>query len=286
MSNVQGILFLTAAMLLFAIEDTLIKLLTGTFAQWQIIAMLGIGGAAVFGVFANVKGRLQISELLSSPVLMARSLAEAAAAGAYVISLSKVDLSVTAAVFQATPLAITFGAAVFLKESVGWRRWSAIIIGFAGVLIIIRPGFDGFQPAALWSLVAVAAVAARDLLTRFIPASTQSTAVAFYAFLTLAIIGIPLTLLTSEFRPLTGNSIYLVPLAVLFGTAGYYAIVNAMRAGDVSAIMPFRYTRLIFSIILGMIVFSESLDVFTIVGASIIIATGLFTFWRENRLRR
>ena len=286
MSNVQGILFLTAAMLLFAIEDTLIKLLTGTFAQWQIIAMLGIGGAAVFGVFANVKGRLQTSELLSSPVLMARSLAEAAAAGAYVISLSKVDLSVTAAVFQATPLAITFGAAVFLKESVGWRRWSAIIIGFAGVLIIIRPGFDGFQPAALWSLVAVAAVAARDLLTRFIPASTQSTAVAFYAFLTLAIIGIPLTLLTSEFRPLTGNSIYLVPLAVLFGTAGYYAIVNAMRAGDVSAIMPFRYTRLIFSIILGMIVFSESLDVFTIVGASIIIATGLFTFWRENRLRR
>jgi len=286
MNNVQGILFLTAAMLLFAIEDTLIKLLTGTFAQWQIIAMLGIGGAAVFGVFANVKGRLQISELLSSPVLMARSLAEAAAAGAYVISLSKVDLSVTAAVFQATPLAITFGAAVFLKESVGWRRWSAIIIGFAGVLIIIRPGFDGFQPAALWSLVAVAAVAARDLLTRFIPASTQSTAVAFYAFLTLAIIGIPLTLLTSEFRPLTGNSIYLVPLAVLFGTAGYYAIVNAMRAGDVSAIMPFRYTRLIFSIILGMIVFSESLDVFTIVGASIIIATGLFTFWRENRLRR
>ena len=286
MNNVQGILFLTAAMLLFAIEDTLIKLLTGTFAQWQIIAMLGIGGAAVFGVFANVKGRLQTSELLSSPVLMARSLAEAAAAGAYVISLSKVDLSVTAAVFQATPLAITFGAAVFLKESVGWRRWSAIIIGFAGVLIIIRPGFDGFQPAALWSLVAVAAVAARDLLTRFIPASTQSTAVAFYAFLTLAIIGIPLTLLTSEFRPLTGNSIYLVPLAVLFGTAGYYAIVNAMRAGDVSAIMPFRYTRLIFSIILGMIVFSESLDVFTIVGASIIIATGLFTFWRENRLRR
>ena len=286
MNNVQGILFLTAAMLLFAIEDTLIKLLTGTFAQWQIIAMLGIGGAAVFGVFANVKGRLQISELLSSPVLMARSLAEAAAAGAYVISLSKVDLSVTAAVFQATPLAITFGAAVFLKESVGWRRWSAIIIGFAGVLIIIRPGFDGFQPAALWSLVAVAAVAARDLLTRFIPASTQSTAVAFYAFLTLAIIGIPLTLLTSEFRPLTGNSIYLVPFAVLFGTAGYYAIVNAMRAGDVSAIMPFRYTRLIFSIILGMIVFSESLDVFTIVGASIIIATGLFTFWRENRLRR
>ena len=286
MSNVQGILFLTAAMLLFAIEDTLIKLLTGTFAQWQIIAMLGIGGAAVFGVFANVKGRLRISDLLSSPVLMARSLAEAAAAGAYVISLSKVDLSVTAAVFQATPLAITFGAAVFLKESVGWRRWSAIIIGFAGVLIIIRPGFDGFQPAALWSLVAVAAVAARDLLTRFIPASTQSTAVAFYAFLTLAIIGLPLTLLTSEFRPLTGSSVYLVPLAVLFGTAGYYAIVNAMRAGDVSAIMPFRYTRLIFSIILGMIVFSESLDVFTIVGASIIIATGLFTFWRENRLRR
>ncbi len=286
MNNVNGILLLTAAMLFFAVEDTFIKLLTSSFAQWQIITMLGIGGSLVFGVLANIKGRLNLRELFSSKVLLARSLAETVAAGAYVISLSKVDLSVTAAVFQATPLAITFGAAVFLKEPVGWRRWSAIAVGFIGVLIVIRPGFDSFQPAALWSLVAVAAVAARDLLTRFVPKSVPSISVAFFAFFTLAIVGAPITLLTAEFTPLSGSAMYLMPLAVLFGASGYYAIVAAMRGSDASAIMPFRYTRLIFSIILGMIVFSESLDTMTIIGSTIIIATGLFTFWRENRLRR
>ena len=286
MNNINGILLITAAMLFFAVEDTFIKLLTGIFSQWQIIAMLGIGGSLVFGIFANITGRIHFRDLLTSKVLLARSLSEAIAAGAYVISLSRVDLSVTAAVFQATPLAVTLGAAVFLKEPVGWRRWSAIVIGFAGVLIIIRPGFDDFQPAALWSLVAVAAVAARDLLTRFVPENVQSTSVAFFAFFSLAVVGIPLTFLTAGFSPLEGRSLYLVPLAVLTGTVGYYAIVRAMRTGDVSAIMPFRYTRLIFSIILGMIVFSESLDSWTIVGSLIIIATGLFTFWRENKLRR
>ncbi len=286
MNNVQGILFLTAAMLLFAVEDTFIKILTDSFAQWQIIAMLGLGGSLIFGLLANLHGRIRFRDLLSSKVLLARSLAEAMAAGSYVISLSAVDLTVTAAVFQATPLAITFGAAVFLKEPVGWRRWSAIVIGFIGVLIIIRPGVDGFQPAALWALVAVAAVAARDLLTRFVPKDVQSTSVAFFAFFTLFIIGVPITFLTAEFRPLSGTSIYLVPLAVIFGAGGYYAIVTAMRGADASAIMPFRYTRLLFSIALGIIVFSESLDTPTIVGSLIIIATGLFTFWRKNRLRR
>ncbi len=286
MNNVHGILFLTAAMLLFAVEDTFIKILTNSFAQWQIIAMLGLGGSLIFGLLANLNGRIHFRDLLASKVLIARSLAEAMAAGSYVISLSAVDLTVTAAVFQATPLAITFGAAVFLKEPVGWRRWSAIVIGFFGVLIIIRPGVDGFQPAALWALVAVAAVAARDLLTRFVPKDVQSTSVAFFAFFTLFIIGVPITFLTAEFRPLSGTSIYLVPLAVIFGAGGYYAIVTAMRGADASAIMPFRYTRLLFSIALGIIVFSESLDTPTIVGSLIIIATGLFTFWRENRLRR
>lgn len=286
MTTKNGILLLTIAMLFFAIEDTFIKLLTGRFSQWQIIAMLGLGGSLVFGVFASLKGRINFRDILTSKVLFARSIAEAAAAAAYVISLSKVDLLVTAAVFQATPLAITFGAAVFLKEDVGWRRWSAIIVGFIGVLIIIRPGLDGFQPASLWSLVAVAAVAARDLLTRSIPSSIPSTSVAFFAFFTLMVIGGPLAISTGGFQPLSGNSLVFVPLAVLFGTGGYYAIVAAMRSGDVSAIMPFRYTRLIFSIMLGMLVFSESLDLMTVVGSFIIIVTGLFTFWRERIRQR
>ncbi|MDG2340036.1 MAG: DMT family transporter [Paracoccaceae bacterium] len=286
MTTKNGILLLTIAMLFFAIEDTFIKLLTGRFSQWQIIAMLGLGGSLVFGVFASLKGRINFRDILTSKVLFTRSIAEAAAAAAYVISLSKVDLLVTAAVFQATPLAITFGAAVFLKEDVGWRRWSAIIVGFIGVLIIIRPGLDGFQPASLWSLLAVAAVAARDLLTRSIPSSIPSTSVAFFAFFTLMVIGGPLAISTGGFQPLSGNSLVFVPLAVLFGTGGYYAIVAAMRSGDVSAIMPFRYTRLIFSIMLGMLVFSESLDLMTVVGSFIIIVTGLFTFWRERIRQR
>src|SRR6056297_692826 len=187
MNNLRGILLITAAMAAFSIEDSFIKFLTASLPQGQVLGMLGLGGALVFFVLALRNRTNVFARSAFKPVLVWRTLSEGLAATFFVLSLSLVPLSTVAAVFQATPLAITLGAALFMGEDVGWRRWSAIIVGFIGVMIIIRPGLEGFQPASLMVLIAVFAIAARDLLTRLVPAETSSTVVSFWGFFILFI---------------------------------------------------------------------------------------------------
>ena len=206
---------------------------------------------------------------------------------AFATALSLVDISIVAAVFQATPLVITMGAALFLGEDVGWRRWSAIAIGFVGVLMIIRPGLQGFEPAALFVLISVLAVSARDLITRRIDGTVASTVVSFQGFAALIPAGIILLLVTNSApTAMSGFEAAMMLGAMVFGALAYYGIVQAMRIGDASAVTPFRYTRLLFSLMVGIFVFKERPDLMTVLGATLIIATGLYTFLREQRLAR
>lgn len=272
MSNLNGIFFITFAMAAFALEDAIIKMMTGTYSQWQVIAMLGIGASFAFVAIATIRGIALFKRSYLSYALAIRSLMEGASAVTFFTALSKLDLSLTAAIFQATPLATTFAAAIFLKEDVGWRRWSAIGFGFIGVMIIIRPGFAGFEPAAFWPLITVSTIVVRDLLTRRIPKETPTTVVGFYSFVVLSVIGV-IGVTFTGFAPIEGNTRFLLPIAVLLGTLGYMAIVQGFRTGDVSLIMPFRYSRLIFSIALGMLIFSERPDNLTLFGSAIIVAS-------------
>jgi drug/metabolite transporter (DMT)-like permease len=196
-----------------------------------------------------------------------------------------VPLSTVAAIFQVTPLVITMGAALFLGEQVGWRRWSAIFVGFIGVLIIIRPGFSGFNTSVLFVLISVLGVSARDLITRRLPANIASTIISFQAFTSVFVAGTILLIMSSD--TLVSVSIleggYFLG-GIIFGVAGYYGIVAAMREGDAAVVTPFRYTRLLFSIVIGVIIFNERPDSLTLLGSTIVIGTGLFTFFRERRL--
>jgi len=287
LDNLRGILFILLAMFAFTVEDVFIKQLSGTIAVGQILMLIGIGSAAIFTVAALLRRkRLFAREAWRGPFLW-RMLAEACAAMAFATSLSLVDISVVAAVFQATPLAITLGAALFLGEEVGWRRWSAILVGFLGVLLIIRPGLAGFEPEALLVVVAVVFVAARDLITRRIDATVDSTVVSFQAFATLVIAG-PLLLLATggQVRPMDGSETAMIIGALIFSAIGYYGIVAGMRIGEAAVVTPFRYTRLLFSIIAGVLVFNERPDALTLIGACLIIATGLYTVLRERKLAR
>ncbi|MBU2982790.1 DMT family transporter [Lentibacter algarum] len=286
MNNLRGILLITLAMAAFAIEDSFIKALSGTVSRGQILLMLGAGGALVFFLLALRKGENVIAKNTFSKALIWRTLSESVAALFFITSLSLLPLSTVAAVFQATPLAITLGAALFMGEQVGWRRWSAIIVGFIGVLIIIRPGFEGFQPASLFVIITVFAIAARDLLTRLIPEGTSSTVVSFYGFLSLVIASPALLAVSAAPRALAGFELGYILAAICFGVVGYYMIVAAMRTGDTASIMPFRYTRLIFSIILGAVFFRESPDALTYLGSAIVIGSGLYTFLRERQLAK
>jgi len=284
LQNLRGILLVLFAMAAFAIEDALVKLMTATMPVGQTLAAVGLGGMVAFFVAAGPGGRAWIVRALKEKQVLWRTGAEAISAVSFVTALSLIPLSTVAAVFQATPLAVTAGAAIFMGERVGWRRWTAVVVGFLGVLIIIRPGMEGFRPETVFVLVSVATIALRDLVTRRVPAVVPSVAVAFHGFAAATLAG--LVLLAVGPAPMRPESVDLVRLgfAIVAATTGYYAIVAAMRGADASALMPFRYSRLVFSLSIGMLVFAERPDALTLTGAGVIIAAAFYTYLRERKI--
>lgn len=287
MNNLHGIILIIVSMAFFAIEDMFIKQLSGGLPVWQILAVLGAAGSLILWGAALVQRQNVFAPEAWKPVLILRTLCDGASAMSFATALSLVDLSTVAAVFQTTPLAVTMGAAVFFKEQVGWRRWSAVAVGFSGVLLIIRPGMAGFDPAALLVLLAVLTIAARDLLTRIVDVTVPSTVMSFQGFVALLIAAAGLSVITPSAAVLPQTSDWqMLAGAVLTGIIGYSALVVAMRVGEASVVTPFRYSRLLFSIAAGVFMFGERPDALTLLGSSLIIGSGLYTFLRERRLAR
>jgi len=277
---------MTLAMAGFAFEDLFIKLLSESLPVSQILIILGLNGGAVFFIIALIKGESIFQKnLLTAPVII-RTLGELFAALFFVSAIALTPLSSASSILQATPLMVTMGAALFFREKVGWRRWSAVFIGFIGVLLILRPGFDSFMPASLLAVISTIFLAARDLATRAMKVEVSTTIVSMYAFLACAVAGvIALPFYPSLKIPSSTSVTYLVS-ATLFGVIAYYAVVLATRIGDVSIIAPFRYSRLVFAMLLSIAILKERPDVVTYTGAAIIVLSGVYTFARENKLRK
>ena len=284
MENLRGILFMILAMAGFALEDLFIKLLSSHLPVSQILITLGFSGAAVFLIIALLTHEpILHRSLLTKPVII-RTLCELFAALFFVSALALTPLSSVVSILMATPLMVTIGAAVFFREKVGWRRWGAVMIGFCGVLLILRPGFDSFMPASLLAVIATVFIAVRDLVTRTMRFEISTTTVSMYAFFACGISGfIAIPFYSVMVIPSSTEIMYLIS-ATFIGVIGYYAIVLATRNGDVSVISPFRYSRLVFAMILAIIILSERPDFLTLSGAVIIVLSGVYTFIRENKL--
>jgi drug/metabolite transporter (DMT)-like permease len=287
MNNFKGILLMLIAMAGFTMEDLFMKKLSVNLSTGQILITLGFGSSLVFALMAKSKGYKLTAKIFWSKGMLIRQFAEGIAAVAFITSLTLIPLSTVAAVFQATPLVITMGAALFLGEAVGWRRWLAIIVGLIGVLIIIRPGLNSFDPNVGYVLIAVLFVTVRDLITRKLPMNVPSTIVSFQAFASLIIAGGILIFLSDQkIVSLDENQIYFVLGGIIFGVIGYYCIVASTRIGEAGVVTPFRYSRLLFAIIIGFLFFNERPDFLTLLGASIVIMTGIYTVLRERYLAR
>lgn len=285
MNNLHGILLVLAAMLGFTLEDMFIKQLSDPLPTGQILMVLGLGSAAIFAALALLNHENILARAAWTPMMMLRALCEAIGAVLFASALARVDISTVAAVFQTLPLVITMGAALFLGEQVGWRRWSAIGVGFAGVLLIIRPGMAAFNPDTLLVLASVFAIAVRDMITRRIDSTVSSSVVSFQGFASLILAGSVMMIFTpSGFGTIGNTEAAMFGGAILFGAAGYWGIVTAMRVGEASVVAPYRYTRLLFSIIVGAVIFGETPDLAMLSGASLIIGSGLYTFLRERAL--
>ena len=286
MGNLRASLLMVGAMAGFAIEDAIIKHLSAAMPVGQIVVVIGLGGGAVFCALAWARGiTILTAQALRGAVLL-RNLAEMASAALVVLAIALVPLAVVTAILQAMPLVVTLAAALFLREPVGWRRWSAILVGFAGVLMILRPGSAGFDPAALLALGAVLTLTVRDLATRRVPAGVHSLQVTAWGFLMVVPAGFILLLLVFEapVAPTPGEWGWLVA-AIAAGILGYAALVGATRMGDIAVTTPFRYSRLVFAMAIGFAVFGERPDAMTLAGSALVVGAGLYTLWREMRLR-
>jgi drug/metabolite transporter (DMT)-like permease len=284
--NLTGILLMLAAMALFAVEDLFLKLAAFDLPIGQIILISGALGLPVFVGMAWRQGQGILVKDALQPAVIARNLGEMVAAVAYVAALVAVPLGTVAAVLQALPLFMTLGAALVFGEQVGWRRWTAILVGFAGVLLVIQPGADGFRIEALLVLISVAGIVVRDLASRAIPARVSTSQVSAWGLMSVTVLGLGLIAVTGEVRMVTGTEALVLLGAVVFGTAGYWAVTAATRTGEVSVVAPFRYARLVFSMGIGVVFLAERPDLLTLVGAAIIVGSGLYAFARERARKR
>jgi drug/metabolite transporter (DMT)-like permease len=284
--NLRGIMLMVGSMLAFAIEDMFVIWATDRLGTGQILAFIGMVGGLLFTAVAALQGqRLWVRELWH-PAVIWRNVGEVSGTFGFITALALVPLTTVGAILQAMPLAVTFGAAAFLGEQVGWRRWTAISAGFLGVIIVIRPGLDGFDPAALWAVLAVAGLSVRDVATRRIPGTITTMQLSAWGFLAVAVLGVVMAAISGgSVLPRPGEWGVLIG-AVCFSVLGYWAITAAMRLGEVSAITPFRYSRLVFALFIGVLVFGERPDAWTLAGAVLIIASGLYSFARERARAR
>ena len=283
--NLRGAGLMTLAMLCFAIEDAVIKMLSGALPVVQIIVLLGIGGAIIMAVACRLQRQPLLPPELKTRSVVIRNIGEVIGTLGFVSAIALIPLATASAILQTTPLGVTLGAALFLGEQVGWRRWLAILVGLAGVLVIIRPGATGFDWNALFALQGVLGLAIRDVATRRVPARLSALQLSFVAFSLLVPAGLiaALAMGTRFVLPDAQEWVLLVGAAIV-GAFSYRFIVSAMRIGEISFVTSFRYTRMIFALAIGVLVFAERPDQLTLIGAAIVIGSGLYTLWRERRV--
>lgn len=287
MENTRASALMVLAMAFFAVEDMFVKFLSYRLPVGEILGIAGVSGFAIFWVMLRRKGGRFLTPALWHPVVVIRTLGELIGTIGFVSAVALTEISSASAILQALPLAIVLGAALFLGETVGWRRWLAIGAGFVGVLMIVKPGLAGFEPRSFWAVLGVIGLAIRDLATRRVPAripSDQLSTAAWGVF----IIGGPLLGwgFRTPFLTPTLSEAGLFAAMMVVGVAGYATLVTATRIGDAAVIAPFRYSRLIFALIIGTTVFAERPDFWTLAGAAVIAGAGAFALWREARISR
>lgn len=284
-NNKSGAAWMTLGMAGYVVNDSLIKLTAESLPLFQAIFVRGAMITAVIGGWTLARGLgPSLPSLLARPVLF-RVITEALATAAYLTALTKLPLAGLTAVLQIVPLAVTFVAARVLREPVSLHRVGAVLAGFCGVLLIVRPWSDAFSPWYVLGLVAVILIVLRELATVNVPARVPSLVVALATAVTITAMGLVVTL-ARGWEPLSERNLTLLAAASFFLAIGYIASVITVRVGELSFSAPFRYTVLLFAIALQIVIFGEIPDGLTFVGSAIIVAAGLSSFVRERSTAR
>ncbi|MEL7461233.1 MAG: DMT family transporter [Pseudomonadota bacterium] len=284
--NMRGAALMVAGQVAFVINDAFMKALAGDVPFLQAMFLRGVMATVILLVIASLLGQLSFRISPGDRWRMAiRTICEALAAYFFISALFNMPLANAVAILQMLPLSIALAAYLFMGEPLGWRRLTAVLIGFVGVMLIIRPGFDGFSIWSLNVLAAVVAVTIRDLVTRRMASKLPSLMVALAGATGVMVFSGIGTVFT------TWDPVSLGEYAKLFGATlgilgAYIFSVLMMRVGEVSFVVPFRYSSLVAALILGLLVFGEWPDAITLLGSAIVVGTGLYMLYREVKLRR
>lgn len=288
MENTRGSLFMVLAMAAFAVEDMFIKGAAQTVGIGVVLTLFGLGGALMFMLLAWRRGEAVLERAMLSRAVVIRAICEMTGRVAYALAIALTPLSSASAILQSSPLMVILGAALIFRERVGARRWLAIVAGFVGVLMIIRPGLEAFDPASILALIGTLGFAGRDLATRAATPALSNVQLGICGFLVLVPSGLLLqsftgVLFSAQVWQLSPATVGMILGAVLVGVLAYNALTIAMRTGEVSVVTPFRYTRLLFAMILGMLVFGERPDLMTLLGSALIVVSGGYSLLQSRR---
>lgn len=284
--NARGAGFMMLACLGFSVNDAFMKSLAGEVPLFQAVFLRGAIGTLLVGVLAWRAGALLYRPGRRDRRLIGlRSLSEIGGTACFLLALFNMPIAGATAILQSLPLAVTLGAALFFGEPVGWRRYLAIAIGFLGVMIIVRPGSEGFNAYALGALAAIVFIVARDLSTRRMSPGTPGAAVVFITSLVLTAAS-GLAAAVTDWEAVDVRQVAVLGIAAVSLLVGYVAAFAAMRMGEIGFVQPFRYTLLLWAMLLGIVMFGEWPDAWMLAGSAIVVATGLFTFYRERQLAR
>tara|TARA_B100001093_G_scaffold105815_1_gene98141 strand:+ start:5599 stop:6462 length:864 start_codon:yes stop_codon:yes gene_type:complete len=280
----KGAALMTGCVFSYVINDAFMKLLFSEIALFQAIFLRSIITVPPVLVLAWItKVAIRNISSQNKRLLWLRVGAEICTTIAFLTALKYMPLANVTAILQALPLAVTMAAALFLSEPVGWRRWSAILVGFVGVLIVVRPGLEGFNIYSLSALVAIMFITAREIATRKLTHEVPTITVVLSTTVGSALFAGVMTIGTEWHAVNTTSWLLLIgaAFAVLIATV---LSVMAMRTGEIGFVSPFRYTSMLGAIGLGILMFGDWPDQPTLIGTLIIISTGIYTFHRERNI--
>lgn len=284
--NTRGALLMMGAMAGFTFNDAVIKSTGGEVPLFQLIFLRGVLACLFLFALARYLRALRFDLLRRDWTLVAlRSAAEVGATVFFLSALFRMPLANVTAVLQILPLSVALGAALFLGEPVGWRRWIAIAVGFSGMLLIVRPGPEGFSQATLFALITVICATIRDLATRRMSAAVPSIMVSLMGAVSVTLFA-GFASLPGGWEPIAPVNALKIAVAAGFILAAYLCSVMVMRVGEISFTAPFRYTGLVWALILGYLVWGDWPSALTLLGAVIVVTMGIFTLWREARTSR
>lgn len=268
------------AMAAFAVEDALVKRAARELPVAEVLMLFGAGGALIFGAWGARSAVPLFHPDVLTRAMGIRAVFELTGRLFYVLAIALTPLSSATAILQATPVLVVLGAKLFFNERVGWRRWCAVAVGMAGVLIVLRPASSDFSWLSVLTVIGLVGFAGRDLASRAVPSTLDTRHLGFYGFITVVLAGALYS--QWEARPfvMPGGPLALVLVAAFaVGAMAYAALMKAMRTGDIAAVTPFRYSRLLFGVGLGALVFDEGVGPRMALGCGVILAAGLLIAW-------